>query len=38
MNRWVVFKDIDIVREKFERLVLDLHALSYTQYPERDGL
>ena len=38
MNRWVVFKDIDIVRDKSERLALDLHALSYTQSPETDGL
>jgi len=38
MNRWVVFKDIDIVRDKSERLALDLHALSYTQSPESDGL
>ena len=38
MNRWVVFEDIDIVREKSERLALGLHALSYTQSPESDGL
>ena len=38
MNRWVVFEDIDIVREKSERLAMDLHALSYTQFPESDGL
>ena len=38
MNRWVVFKDIDIVRDKSARLALDLHELSYTQSPESDGL
>ena len=38
MNRWVVFEDIDIVREKSERLALGLHALSYTQSLESDSL